>query len=206
MTTRQHDQLRENGRCYFMTSTVVAWKHVFIWHSLISIIFNSIQFFQEKRKVKTVGYCLMPNHFHWIFILPDDFDDVSFVIRTFKSYTATTIIKNLKRMCSLGMEPVPELFRRNPVVRIEDPCSLLDFFSDKMESMARQFHRFWLENSDIKAVCSESFLKEKLNYIHNNPLRPHWAFVDEASDYPYGSCRFYRNNLDWNGINIMQLM
>lgn len=206
MTTRQHDQLREYGRCYFMTSTVVAWKHIFIRQSPISIILNSILFFQEIRKVKTVGYCLMPNHLHWIFVLPDDFDDVSFVIRTFKSFSATAIIKNLKRMCSFGTEPVLELFRRNLVVRIEDPCSLLDCFSDKMESMARQFHRFWQENSDIKAVCSESFLKVKLNYIHSNPLQPHWAFVDEASDYPYSSCRFYQNNLDWNGIDIVQLL
>jgi putative transposase len=206
MTTRSHSQLQEKNRCYFTTCTVAGWKHVFVWRSLISIVIDSILFFHEKRDVKTVGYCLMPNHLHWIFILPENFDGLAPVIRTFKSYTATAILVELRRMDSSGVEPVHAVYRGNPFVRVENPGSLLDFLSLESEPAKHQFHRFWRENSDIKAVCSEVFLREKLNYIHNNPLQPHWVLAKEAADYPFSSCRYYWSGKDWNGIEVMQLL
>jgi len=32
---------------------------------------------------------------------------------------------------------------------------------------------------------------QKLNYIHNNPLKEHWNLVKDSSDYKYSSAKYY---------------
>ena len=40
-----------------------------------------------------------------------------------------------------------------------------------------------------KSIFSEQFLREKLNYIHGNPVRA--GLVENPTRYPYSSCRNY---------------
>jgi hypothetical protein len=30
-----------------------------------------------------------------------------------------------------------------------------------------------------------------MDYIHNNPLQPHWCLAERAEEYPWSSARFY---------------
>jgi putative transposase len=32
---------------------------------------------------------------------------------------------------------------------------------------------------------------QKLDYIHSNPCKPHWALVVDPIDYPYSTAKFY---------------
>jgi hypothetical protein len=41
-----------------------------------------------------------------------------------------------------------------------------------------------------------AFLREKLEYVHNNPLAKHWCLVDARSDYAYSSACFYDEGLE----------
>jgi putative transposase len=49
----------------------------------------------------------------------------------------------------------------------------------------------WDEDYDAKDVFSPDFLREKMEYTHNNPIQPHWQLVDRAEDYVWSSARFY---------------
>jgi REP element-mobilizing transposase RayT len=69
MTTRNHQTLEKRGGIYFVIITVMGWKHVFIKQKYLNTIIESFRFYQDTRDVYTVGYCIMPNHLHWIIFI-----------------------------------------------------------------------------------------------------------------------------------------
>jgi len=52
-------------------------------------------------------------------------------------------------------------------------------------------HRYslWQHDSDIFSIVSESIFMQKVNYIHQNPLRA--GLVERAEDYRWSSARFW---------------
>ena len=188
-----------------MTATVMGWKHVFIKKTYLDKTIESLIFFQDKKDVMTAGYCIMPNHFHWVFKLPKRNQNIAKVIRTFKSYIATQVLKGLKIESTKGEASLYKPFKCSPNVTRETAEQLLRYFAQLAENVPDQSHRFWQQDSDLKIVESVDFLKQKLEYIHNNPVQPQWNLVENPSDYQYSSCRFYDVGADWNGIQLVVL-
>ena len=52
-------------------------------------------------------------------------------------------------------------------------------------------HRYslWQHDSDIFSIVSESMFMQKVNYIHQNPVRS--GLVDRAEGYPWSSARYW---------------
>lgn len=126
------------------------------------------------------------------------------VIRTFKSYTATQCIKILQSEINKSSFPIDPIFRE--VSSITTPKQLLHYFSDQARSIPDQKHRFWQQDSDMRLIQSEDVLRQKLAYIHSNPLQDTWLLVDAPEDYPYSSCRYYQQGSDWYGLRIENLL
>jgi len=95
------------------------------------------------------------------------------------------------------------IFAGNSNVCVSGPDQLLEYFSESAQKDRDQEHRFWRRNSDVKTIESYKFLRQKLNYVHNNPVQERWALVANPIDYPYSSCRYYEKGLDWNGLKIL---
>jgi len=55
----------------------------------------------------------------------------------------------------------------------------------------KQNHRYslWQHDSEVFSVSSEATFMQKVNYIHQNPVRA--GFVDRAEDYCWSSARFW---------------
>jgi hypothetical protein len=49
--------------------------------------------------------------------------------------------------------------------------------------------KIWQDGNDAKEIHSVDFLDEKMNYIHNNPVRA--ELVANPEDYLYSSARDY---------------
>lgn len=47
---------------------------------------------------------------------------------------------------------------------------------------------------------SESFFKQKMKYIHDNPCQPHWNLANHPIDYRFSSARFYELGEDEFGL------
>ena len=58
-------------------------------------------------------------------------------------------------------------------------------------SRPKQEFKVWDDEYVAKEVFSPAFLLRKVEYIHNNPLQPHWQLVERAEDYVWSSARFY---------------
>ena len=54
--------------------------------------------------------------------------------------------------------------------------------------------KIWEESYVAKEIYSLPFLEQKVNYIHDNPCKHPWKFVDLPEDYPWSSARFYLTN------------
>ena len=50
-------------------------------------------------------------------------------------------------------------------------------------------YKFWQEGLYVETIHSYDFYKEKLNYIHMNPVRQ--QIVERPEDYLYSSARNY---------------
>jgi REP element-mobilizing transposase RayT len=150
---------------YFLTSTVVAWMPVFAHAPLVEIVFDSWRFLQRERGVRIFGYVVLENHLHWIAAA----DDLSEKIGRFKSFTARRIIE--------------ELERRGFSTLLEE----LQFF--KLRHKTDQAHQFWQEGNHPQQIKNEEMMRQKLEYMHNNPLRR--GYVDDPLHWRYSSARNY---------------
>lgn len=54
-----------------------------------------------------------------------------------------------------------------------------------------QRYRVFETSSDVKNCWSEKFLRQKLDYMHNNPIRGKWSHVDDPAMYRYSSAGYY---------------
>ena len=50
-------------------------------------------------------------------------------------------------------------------------------------------YQFWKQDNHPELLYSSRFIDEKVNYIHENPVKA--GFVSRAEDYEYSSARAY---------------
>ena len=150
---------------HFMTSSIVAWLPAFSYPEYAEIVLDSWRLLQSERKIKILAWVMLENHIHWIAAGPE----LSQRVREFKSYTATTILKAMER--------------RGAKTLLQE----LKYF--KLRHKTDQRHQFWQEGSHPQAISSAKIMWQKVEYIHNNPLRrryvrdpTHWCY-SSASDY-----------------------
>ena len=63
----------------------------------------------------------------------------------------------------------------------------------KVEAKDRSY-QFWERNSLGIDLVNETMFIQKLNYIHLNPLAPHWNLVNDPTEYNYSSAKYYERN------------
>lgn len=47
-----------------------------------------------------------------------------------------------------------------------------------------------------KNIHTETFLREKSEYIHNHPLAKHWQLAEQRDEYGYSSACFYDRGIE----------
>ncbi len=150
---------------HFMTDTVVAWLPIFTRPNLAQIIFESWQFLQRVRGILIFGYVIMEHHLHWI----ASGDDLADQVKRFKSYTARRIIDELEHS---GYGTL---------------LQELQYF--KLRHKIDQKYQLWQEGSHPKQIENDEMMLQKLEYMHNNPMRR--GYVDDPLHWRYSSARNY---------------
>ncbi len=149
----------------FITCTIVGWLPVFTRAKYLEIITASLTFCRQQKGLRLHGYVILDNHLHLIV----SSDDLSQVLRDFKRHTAKEI---------------------QVVARQDDKQWLLkqfEFFKGVQKVKSR--HQVWQEGFHPQAIATEDMLRQKLDYIHYNPVRA--GLVDRPEDWRYSSARDY---------------
>jgi len=150
---------------HFITCTTLHWIPIFTNKESVSIIIESLKYLQKNNNLKIYAYVILENHLHMI----ASSNDIAKDIARFKSFTAREIINLLKH--------------RNMKMILDQ----LKFYK-KAHKVDREF-QLWQEGMQPKLIQGEKMLLEKIEYIHNNPVKR--GYVDEASHWRYSSARNY---------------
>jgi putative transposase len=151
--------------------TVVDWVDIFTRPAYKHIIVDALKFCQEKKGLQLYAWCLMSNHLHLIAAAAEG-KNLSDILRDFKQFTSRRIITTIQEE--------PESRRKWLLHRFE--------FNAHLSTKVRHY-KLWQEGNEAKEIQSNGFLDQKLEYIHQNPVRAEW--VDEPEHYRYSSAANY---------------
>lgn len=161
----------KKNNTYFLTMTVVGWIDVFTHKNHKDVIIDSLRFCIQNKGLNLYTYCLMTNHLHMIVNCNEPFQ-LSDVIRDFKRHTANTIIDQII--------DEPESGRKWMLKEFEDAAHI---------TTRNKTYKFWQTGNHAIELFSEKFVWQKLNYIHNNPVKAN--LVENPQDWVYSSASNY---------------
>ena len=126
---------------------------------------------RAELSFKVIGYVLMPEHFHAL-IWPSERADPSRIVQSLKERTAKFILKNLQAHRELPWcGRMLAALTLPPTVHLHGP------------------YRVWQRRFYDLNVWSEKKRREKLNYMHGNPVQR--GMVTSPDQWPWSSFRFY---------------
>ncbi len=158
----------------FLTVTCLNWKPILAANEHKDVVINSLCFLVKENRIRVSCFVIMQNHFHLIWQVMGDHqrEDVQ---RDFLRYTAQQILKNLRNNNSSLMYEL--------LVNAKD-----------------RKYQVWERNSLSIELRSTSVFKQKVAYIHANPVRAGLSEVPET--YSYSSAGFYElNDHRWDFLN-----
>jgi REP element-mobilizing transposase RayT len=148
---------------YFITCTTVNWLALFNDPLIVDILFESLNFLQQRKRLRVWAYVVMDNHVHLIISSPHPGKEIG----DFKSYTARAIIDHLKAKRALAL------------------LRMLSFY--KLKHRRDRNYQIWQEGSHPEMIIYEDMLTQKVEYIHNNPVEK--RFVEFPEHWLYSSAR-----------------
>jgi REP element-mobilizing transposase RayT len=150
----------------FFTASIYKMKHLLKPDKYKQTIVDSLQFLVNDNRIFLFSFCIMSNHIHliWQIRQPNLYRDVQ---RDFLKFTAQKIRFDL----------------------IEFHPQVLSHF--EINGKDRKY-QFWQRNPLSVELYSNSVFRQKLDYIHSNPVK---AGISETPEgYSWSSASFYKKN------------
>jgi putative transposase len=163
--SRSRYKFQSSVHPHFLTDTFVRWLPLFKDEAVIQIVMNSFKFLLEQHRMSLFGYVIMPEHMHFI----AKSADLSAEIASLKSFTALRIIEHLERQ--------------------QDTFTLFLLSKYKKQHKKDRTYQVWQEGSHPQALTSRSMMRQKLRYIHNNPVKR--GLVNSPELWEYSSASNY---------------
>lgn len=157
--------ITEPDKPHFLTCTVLEWLPLFTRPTLVDILLDCWRYQQANQGLRLYGYVILENHLHFVAQAPD----LAKCVHSFKSFTARKIIDHLQ---AKGAERLLQRLR----------------FAKRAHKTDRVY-QLWQEGSHAELVCSAEVMRQKLDYIHHNPVKR--GYVDQAEHWRYSSARNY---------------
>jgi len=167
MGLRYRNLLKEETT-FFVTSTIVKRYRAFQKESDYQILIENLKFYRNKFGYKLLGYVLMPSHYHLLVQMNNGKGELSKFQQDFKKITAKKILEKFQK---------------------EDNKEALQVFQEAAENLPRQNSKVWVSRFDDEVIRSEKWFSQKLNYIHQNPVKA--GLVEKGENWPYSSARNY---------------
>ena len=182
-------QIVEQSKPHYLTFSVVYWVDVFSRKTYRDIFLESLAYCRQHKSLEVYGYIIMTNHIHLIVRSAES--DLSGTIRDLKKYTSKAIV---------------EAIGSNNESRREWMLRLFAHAAKRQNKEGK--YQLWTHDNHAELLYSNSFIEQKLKYIHDNPVRA--GIVYKAEDYLYSSARNYaeidamieidRIDVKWNTI------
>ncbi len=151
---------------YFITATIIGWKNLFMNDEYAKIVMESLAWLRVNKRMHLFAYMLMPNHLHAV-IKPINLN-IGKLLQSFGSFSSHRIVKAL-------------------ISNHAD--ELLKFFHGERTDK-RSNYAIW-QDIQAKNIFSVKFLDQKLEYIHQNPIKSIFNGYTYSKHFLYSSSNFY---------------
>ncbi len=133
------------------------------------IIIESFKWLKQNELVNIYGYVVMPNHIHvlWEQLKMNGKETPK---ASFEKYTGHMFLKQLRA----------------------DKENLSDYKSEQED----RNYLFWQRDPLAILITNRKMAADKLNYMHYNPLQPHWKLCDDPINYSFSSAGVYETGDD----------
>ncbi len=165
-------KIAESGCPHFVTFTVVHWIDLFTRNEYRNVIIESLKFCQQKKRLEIFAWCLMTNHLHMI-IGSNSGSNLQNIIRDFRGFTS----KKLKS----EIQSNPAESRKKWMLKL--------FHYEGSKRKTNGNFQLWKRNYHPIELFNRNIFEEKLNYIHQNPVKA--GLVFEPQEYVYSSAVNY---------------
>jgi len=156
----------------FFTATVLEWIPLLKQDKYKELVLESLRFMVTEKRIHLFAFVFMSNHIHLIW-QPLGENTPERIQHSLLSFTAHQFQKDLQK-------------NHNQVLP-----------SFKVNAKDRKY-QCWERNSLAIDLFTEAVFIQKLNYIHNNPVKAGICKLPE--EYYYSSALFYEYGIDDFGI------
>lgn len=150
---------------HFLTFTIIEWIDIFTSEKYFDVLLNVMKYCKDNLGLEVYAYVFMTNHIHVIWKAKDGYS-LSKIVQSFKRQT-TKEIKKL--ILSDSRKYIAGLI--------------------KTSKYKRSSFQVWQENNYPEVIETGRFLKTKLDYIHNNPVKK--GLVSKPEFWTYSSASNY---------------
>lgn len=164
-------QFDDNDGTYFVTFATVQWVDVFTRSTYSDIVVESLRYCIENKGLVLHAWVIMPNHVHLIVSRTSE-NSLSDIIRDLKKYTSKKVLQ--------AIDSATES-RRNWMLWI--------FGAAGVENPNNTNYQLWQQENHPIMLQHTKFTRQKLDYLHNNPVTA--KLVDTAERYVYSSAKDY---------------
>ena len=163
-------QINDQEGLYYLTFQIVDWIDVFTRQIYRDIIIDSFKYAIENKGLDIFAYVIMSNHVH--LIAQSSNGKLSDTIRDIKKFTSKKIIETI--------QTIPES---------RSEWMLNRFSFNARQRTTNKTYQVWTHENHAVYLHGPKFIREKIDYLHNNPIRA--GLVEKPEDYLYSSARYY---------------
>jgi putative transposase len=152
------------GTARFITFSCFRRQKLLITEDVVSIVLEELENNRIKYRFSILGYVIMPNHVH-------------LVLYTGENTKMGTVIGDIKRVSAYKIISRWEEFNNKMLDLITVPHG------------RRQRYAFWLPRCYDHNCRTPEFVREKIIYCHNNPVRA--GLIEEPGKWRWSSYGSY---------------
>jgi putative transposase len=162
--------INKEDAAHFITSTIVEWLPVFTTSACCDILVRSFEYCRQHKGLRVHAWVILDSHFHAVVSGPQ----LARTLADFKKFTARQVLEQLK---------------------LEGRDWLLNQLAYFCAAHKRDSgHQVWQEGVHPQSISSDEMMLQKLEYLHNNPVKrglvaspEHWVYSSAHGWLPGGA-------------------
>jgi len=163
-------KIRDQLGLFFMTFTVVDWIDLFSRKLYREILIKNMKHCMQHKQLSVGAYVIMTNHMH--------------VIWQSKSGKLSDTVRDYKSFCT---KELITAIQQNPESRKDWLMRAFEYHAAGTNQ--NKNFKIWTNDNHPEQIFTDHFMRTKLDYIHDNPVRAEW--VAKPEEYVYSSASNY---------------
>ena len=170
---------------HFLTITTVGWIDIFAYKRYREIIVDSLNFCIANKGLVVHAWVIMSNHVHLICRAEEPYL-LSNLIRDFKSYTAKKILLEVHKNTESRKDWLEVVMKYHAA-----------------NNKRNEEFQVWQQDNHPVELESPLWISQRLQYIHNNPVRAGITLLPE--EYIYSSAKSYAGMDELVSIELLDI-